>query len=214
MSVDVSHLVLVALGDADDEVVDERTDGSEGGDVLACAVVHLDVDDIGLRGRECDCDMAQVLGELATGALDGDLAGLDVDLDCWTGSVSISSSCISFLMSLLLLPRLLLADAAYISPPQPDIMMLCTYRPLGPPAIPGSRCTACWASVGGAEEVVFGELVVFNLEVSKLRTKRRWACGRAKPRPIGAAGAGASSSLPQRLYKMHEAEYIYYSYDA
>lgn len=35
MGIDVSHLVLEALGDTDDQVVDERSDGSESGDILA-----------------------------------------------------------------------------------------------------------------------------------------------------------------------------------
>ena len=82
MSVHISHLVLVALGDTDDHVVDESADGSEGSDILARAVVQLNVDDILLRVREGDCQMAQVLAELAARALDGDLTGLDVDLDC------------------------------------------------------------------------------------------------------------------------------------
>lgn len=41
MGVDVTHLVLEALGDTDDHVVDEGADGAEGGDVLPVAVVHL-----------------------------------------------------------------------------------------------------------------------------------------------------------------------------
>ena len=46
MGVDVSHLVLVALGHADDEVVDESTDGTQRSDILALAVVQLDIDDV------------------------------------------------------------------------------------------------------------------------------------------------------------------------
>ena len=82
VSVDVSHLVLVALRYADDQVVDVGTDGSEGGDVLAGAVVDLDVDDILLGLGEVDSQVAQVLGKLASGTLDGDIPRLDVDLDC------------------------------------------------------------------------------------------------------------------------------------
>jgi len=65
MCVDVSHLVLEALGDTDDHVVDEGTDGSEGCDVLSGTVVQLNVDDILLWVREVDCQMVEVLGELA-----------------------------------------------------------------------------------------------------------------------------------------------------
>lgn len=65
MGVDVSHLVLEALRDTDDQVVDVGSDGSEGSDVLARAVVDLDADDILLWLGEVDSQMAQVLGELA-----------------------------------------------------------------------------------------------------------------------------------------------------
>ncbi len=44
MGIDVAHLVLEALGDADDQVVDEGADCAEGGDVLADAMVDLDAD--------------------------------------------------------------------------------------------------------------------------------------------------------------------------
>jgi hypothetical protein len=63
--VDVSHLVLEALGDTDDQVVDERSDCPEGGDVLSCAVVEFDLDDIFLGMREVDRQVVEVLGELA-----------------------------------------------------------------------------------------------------------------------------------------------------
>ena len=82
VSVDVSHLVLVALRYADDQVVDVSADSSESGDVLAGAVVDLDVDDILLGLGEVDSQVAQVLGKLASGTLDGDIPRLDVDLDC------------------------------------------------------------------------------------------------------------------------------------
>jgi hypothetical protein len=70
MGVDVAHLVLEALGHADDHVVDQRADGAEGGDVLARAVVELDVDDVLLWVREVDGQMAEVLDELACALLD------------------------------------------------------------------------------------------------------------------------------------------------
>jgi hypothetical protein len=82
MGVDVSHLVLESLGHTSDHVVDERSDGSEGSDVLARAMVEFDVDDVLLRMRESDSQVTQVLGELSSRSLNSDLAGLDVDLDC------------------------------------------------------------------------------------------------------------------------------------
>lgn len=49
MRVDVAHLVLEALCDTGDHVVDDGLDGSQGGDILAVAVVDLDGD--GVLGR-------------------------------------------------------------------------------------------------------------------------------------------------------------------
>lgn len=65
MCVDVSHLVLEALGDTNDQVVDESSDSSEGSNVLSRAVVEFDVDDILLWVGEVDSQVVQVLRELA-----------------------------------------------------------------------------------------------------------------------------------------------------
>lgn len=65
MCIDVSHLVLVALGDTNDQVVDESADRSESGDVLSGTVVQFDVDDLLLWVREVDSEMLKVLHKLA-----------------------------------------------------------------------------------------------------------------------------------------------------
>lgn len=65
MGVDVSHLVFETLGDADDQVVDERLDRSQGRNVLAVAVVDFDRDDVLLGLVEVDGNVAQVLNELS-----------------------------------------------------------------------------------------------------------------------------------------------------
>ena len=65
MGIDVSHLVLEALCHTDDQVVDQRSDGAESGDILASAVVQFDINDVLLGVREVNCQMAEVLGELA-----------------------------------------------------------------------------------------------------------------------------------------------------
>jgi hypothetical protein len=82
MGVDVTHLVLEALGDTNNHVVDERAHGTESGDVLAGTVVHLNLDGGGIGLLEGDGQVTKVLLEGATGTLDSDLASLDVDLDC------------------------------------------------------------------------------------------------------------------------------------
>jgi hypothetical protein len=111
MCVDISHLVLKALGNTNNQVVDESADCAESSDVLAGTVVQLDVDDILLGVREVDCQMAQVLGEFAyvsfsldmflrssaqnvglvctSWSFDGDLAGFDGDLDCKKNILSV-----------------------------------------------------------------------------------------------------------------------------
>ena len=65
MCVDVSHLVLEALGDANDHVVDEGSDSSEGSNVLSRAMVEFDIDNILLWVREVDGQVVQVLREFA-----------------------------------------------------------------------------------------------------------------------------------------------------
>jgi hypothetical protein len=103
MCVDVSHLVLEALGDAGDQVVDERSDCAERGDILSGTVVQFDLDDILLGMREVDRQVVEVLCELActifrqnlilplhlahllrtSWSFDGDKSRLNGDLDCW-----------------------------------------------------------------------------------------------------------------------------------
>jgi len=65
MGVDVTHLVLEALGDTNDHVVDERAHGSETGDLFAYTMVELNLDDVLLGTSEADREMAKVLDELA-----------------------------------------------------------------------------------------------------------------------------------------------------
>ena len=65
MGVDVSHLVLEALGNTDNQVVDESSDSSESGDIFSRSVVNFNANNILLRSGKVDCDVAKVLGELA-----------------------------------------------------------------------------------------------------------------------------------------------------
>lgn len=65
VSVDVAHLVLEALGDTNDQVVDDGTDGTQGSDTLAGTVVQLDRDNILLGAAESDSDVGEVLNKLA-----------------------------------------------------------------------------------------------------------------------------------------------------
>jgi hypothetical protein len=61
MGVYVAHLVLETLGDANDQVVNEGADSSEGSDILSGAVVDLDADNVLLGVGEVDGQMAQIL---------------------------------------------------------------------------------------------------------------------------------------------------------
>lgn len=65
MCVDVAHLVLEALGDTSDQVVNDGADSPEGSDTLAGTVVHLDRDHILLGAAEGDGNVRKVLNELA-----------------------------------------------------------------------------------------------------------------------------------------------------
>jgi hypothetical protein len=65
MGIDVSHLVLEALGDTGDQVLDDGSDGAEGGNIFTVAVVDLDGDGVLLGVTEVDSQVTEVLGELA-----------------------------------------------------------------------------------------------------------------------------------------------------
>lgn len=63
MGVDVTHLVLEALGHTDNHVVDDGADSAESGEVLAGTVVHGDGQKIRLGVGERDGDVREVLLE-------------------------------------------------------------------------------------------------------------------------------------------------------
>ena len=65
MCVYVSHLVLVATGYTDNQVVDQRADGTERGDAFARAVVEFDGDALGRRLGEGDGKVLQVFDQFA-----------------------------------------------------------------------------------------------------------------------------------------------------
>lgn len=65
VGIDVAHLVLEALRDADDQIVDERPDRAERGNVFSRAMVDLNADEVLLGPREVDRQMAEVLGKFA-----------------------------------------------------------------------------------------------------------------------------------------------------
>lgn len=63
MCVDISHLILEALRDADYQVVDEGLDCAKCSYTLASAVVQFDVDDVSGWVREADSQMCHILHE-------------------------------------------------------------------------------------------------------------------------------------------------------
>lgn len=63
MCVDISHLILEALRDADYQVVDEGLDCAKCSYTLASAVVQFDVDDVSGWVREADGQMCHILHE-------------------------------------------------------------------------------------------------------------------------------------------------------
>ena len=63
-----------------------RVSSYQRGHILPVTVVELDLDHVLAGVLERDGQMAKVLDQLAAGALDGDGAGLDADLDTlWDG---------------------------------------------------------------------------------------------------------------------------------
>jgi hypothetical protein len=67
MGIDVSHLVFEALRDTDNQVVNQGSDCAESSDILASAVVQLNIDDVFLWVRKIHREMTEVLAKLAFG---------------------------------------------------------------------------------------------------------------------------------------------------
>jgi len=65
MGVDVSHLVLIALCDTGDEVLDDGLDSAESGDIFAAAVVDLDRDNVFLGEGEANGKVGEIFGQFA-----------------------------------------------------------------------------------------------------------------------------------------------------
>jgi hypothetical protein len=150
MGVDVTHLVLEALGDTNDHVVDERTDGTESGDVLAGTVVHLDLDGGGIGLLEGDGQVTKVLLEGATGTLNGDLAGLDRDLDCTEVPLVVVPLCLAHPLRPIVPPHIVAFDIllrrnlSHSSHGQIGGILGITHRPQEPSSLPRSECTSFW----------------------------------------------------------------------
>lgn len=79
MRIDVSHLVLVTLGDTSDQVGNQRLDSSQSSNVLSVTVVDSDLDSLVTDLGESNVDVLQVLGELTSWTGDLDRSGLDGD---------------------------------------------------------------------------------------------------------------------------------------
>jgi hypothetical protein len=80
MSVNVTQLVLETLGDTDNHVVDQRADSTDTGNVLTETVVDNETD-LGTNNGDFNVQVTEVLGEDTTGTFDGNLTGLDSDLN-------------------------------------------------------------------------------------------------------------------------------------
>lgn len=65
MGVDISHLILEALRNTDNQVVDYGFDGSECCNILAGTMMQFDIDEVFRRMGEADREMGQVLRKLA-----------------------------------------------------------------------------------------------------------------------------------------------------
>ncbi|ANB13881.1 hypothetical protein AWJ20_4832 [Sugiyamaella lignohabitans] len=81
MGIDVSHLVLVTLGDTSDQVGDEGLNSTEGSNVLSVTVVDSKTDLLVVDLGEGNISVTEVLDKSTTGTSNGDDSGLDVDSD-------------------------------------------------------------------------------------------------------------------------------------
>jgi hypothetical protein len=70
VSIDKSHLVLVANGNALDHILDVGAHGSDGGQVFSVSVVHNSSDLVLFWTREFDIHVVERLLQLTTWALD------------------------------------------------------------------------------------------------------------------------------------------------
>ena len=69
MCVDISHFVLEAFRNTDNQVVDYSLDGTESSDVLASSVMQLDVHHVAARVGEADREVGHVFDKLACRAI-------------------------------------------------------------------------------------------------------------------------------------------------
>lgn len=81
MGVDVSQLVLVALGDTGDQVSDQRLDGSQSSDVLSVTIVDGDLDSLVGKLGEGNVNVLQVLLQSTPWTGNSDGSSLDGDRD-------------------------------------------------------------------------------------------------------------------------------------
>ena len=65
MSVHVTHLILESLGDSNNQVVDKGLNSTQSSDILARAMVHLDVNNILVWVGEANRKVLAVLHKLA-----------------------------------------------------------------------------------------------------------------------------------------------------
>jgi hypothetical protein len=76
MSVNVTELVFETLSNTGDHVVDQRTDGTDTGNVLTETVVDNELDLVTNNG-DFDVQVTEVLVKSTTGTFNGNLTGLD-----------------------------------------------------------------------------------------------------------------------------------------
>jgi hypothetical protein len=81
MSVDSAHLVLVAVGDALDQVLDVRADSAHGGQLLLLAEPFLNLEGLLVWHVDVDGQVSEGLGQGSAGSLDGNDPGLDADVN-------------------------------------------------------------------------------------------------------------------------------------
>lgn len=80
-----AHAVAVALGDADDHVLNVGGHRADGGELQAVAEPHVEADGALAQGHSRDGDVLEGAGQGAAGARHRHVTGLDLHGDCACG---------------------------------------------------------------------------------------------------------------------------------
>lgn len=86
VSIHITHLVLEALGDTSDHVVDNRANSTDSSNMLTSTVVDSEEKSVLVGKLDLNVQVTQVLGQSATGTSDSNETRLDTDFNTFRDS--------------------------------------------------------------------------------------------------------------------------------